>query len=124
MFYFTEDGKETSNGDAPENNPQYTTVYVGNLGSEVRNFLYSYFQFVVRTKYFINQYSVENFSSFFWCDENNSLKSITNTCIPSPVLGFSLLFYSPSLVPFGFTICVMFTCELYVWNLPKVMLPF
>ncbi|KAJ1401090.1 RNA-binding domain superfamily [Sesbania bispinosa] len=31
----SEDGKETSNSDAPENNPQYTTVYVGNLGSEV-----------------------------------------------------------------------------------------
>jgi nucleolysin TIA-1/TIAR len=30
----SEDGKETSNNDAPENNPQYTTVYVGNLGSE------------------------------------------------------------------------------------------
>ncbi|KAK3410740.1 hypothetical protein EUGRSUZ_J02768 [Eucalyptus grandis] len=29
------DGKETTNGDAPENNPQYTTVYVGNLASEV-----------------------------------------------------------------------------------------
>jgi hypothetical protein len=34
-FFPTEDGKETSNNDAPENNPQYTTVYVGNLGSEV-----------------------------------------------------------------------------------------
>ncbi|KAK7294477.1 hypothetical protein RJT34_17366 [Clitoria ternatea] len=31
----SEDGKETSNSDAPENNPQYTTVYVGNLASEV-----------------------------------------------------------------------------------------
>ncbi|XP_058743753.1 oligouridylate-binding protein 1B-like [Vicia villosa] len=31
----SEDGKETPiNNDAPENNPQYTTVYVGNLGSE------------------------------------------------------------------------------------------
>ncbi|XP_054781094.1 oligouridylate-binding protein 1B-like isoform X2 [Prosopis cineraria] len=29
------DGKETSNTDAPENNPQYTTVYVGNLAPEV-----------------------------------------------------------------------------------------
>nr|XP_023915128.1 oligouridylate-binding protein 1B isoform X2 [Quercus suber] len=29
------DGKETTNSDAPENNPQYTTVYVGNLASEV-----------------------------------------------------------------------------------------
>uniref|UniRef100_A0A2N9F9P0 RRM domain-containing protein n=1 Tax=Fagus sylvatica TaxID=28930 RepID=A0A2N9F9P0_FAGSY len=31
----SEDGKETTNNDAPENNPQYTTVYVGNLASEV-----------------------------------------------------------------------------------------
>lgn len=32
-----EDGKETTNNDAPENNPQYTTVYVGNLAPEARN---------------------------------------------------------------------------------------
>ncbi|KDO73847.1 hypothetical protein CISIN_1g014839mg [Citrus sinensis] len=32
---FAEDGQEKSNEDAPENNPQYTTVYVGNLSSEV-----------------------------------------------------------------------------------------
>ncbi|GLT56044.1 hypothetical protein SLA2020_291170 [Shorea laevis] len=32
----SEDGKEaTTNSEAPENNPQYTTVYVGNLASEV-----------------------------------------------------------------------------------------
>ncbi|KAG2259593.1 hypothetical protein Bca52824_078887 [Brassica carinata] len=31
----SEDGKDTINGDAPENNAQYTTVYVGNLGPEV-----------------------------------------------------------------------------------------
>ncbi|KAJ4717750.1 Oligouridylate-binding protein like [Melia azedarach] len=31
----SEDGKETTNNEAPENNPQYTTVYVGNLASEV-----------------------------------------------------------------------------------------
>ncbi|KAH9804741.1 Oligouridylate-binding protein 1B [Citrus sinensis] len=31
----SEDGQEKSNEDAPENNPQYTTVYVGNLSSEV-----------------------------------------------------------------------------------------
>jgi len=31
----SEDGKETTSTDAPENNPQYTTVYVGNLASEV-----------------------------------------------------------------------------------------
>lgn len=30
----SEDGKEISSNDVPENNPQYTTVYVGNLGSE------------------------------------------------------------------------------------------
>ncbi|CAI0419228.1 unnamed protein product [Linum tenue] len=30
----TEDGKEPTNSDAPENNPQYTTVYVGNLAPE------------------------------------------------------------------------------------------
>lgn len=32
---FTEDGKEPGNSEAPERNPQYTTVYVGNLGPEV-----------------------------------------------------------------------------------------
>ncbi|KAL4335454.1 hypothetical protein GQ457_07G030920 [Hibiscus cannabinus] len=31
----SEDGKETTNNEAPENNPQYTTVYVGNLAPEV-----------------------------------------------------------------------------------------
>lgn len=31
----SEDGKEPTNSDAPENNPQYTTVYVGNLAPEV-----------------------------------------------------------------------------------------
>ncbi|XP_072978652.1 oligouridylate-binding protein 1B-like [Typha angustifolia] len=31
----TEDGRENANDDAPENNPQYTTVYVGNLAHEV-----------------------------------------------------------------------------------------
>ncbi|KAH9713692.1 Oligouridylate-binding protein 1B [Citrus sinensis] len=31
----SEDGKETTNTEAPENNPQYTTVYVGNLAPEV-----------------------------------------------------------------------------------------
>ncbi|KAE8699408.1 Oligouridylate-binding protein 1A [Hibiscus syriacus] len=30
----SEDGKETTNNEAPENNPQYTTVYVGNLAPE------------------------------------------------------------------------------------------
>lgn len=31
----TEDGQETNNEEAPENNSQYTTVYVGNLSPEV-----------------------------------------------------------------------------------------
>lgn len=31
-----EDGQEKPNEDAPENNPQYTTVYVGNLAPEAR----------------------------------------------------------------------------------------
>uniref|UniRef100_A0A7N0RIM1 RRM domain-containing protein n=1 Tax=Kalanchoe fedtschenkoi TaxID=63787 RepID=A0A7N0RIM1_KALFE len=31
----SEDGKEPINSEAPENNPQYTTVYVGNLAPEV-----------------------------------------------------------------------------------------
>ncbi|KAF8364891.1 hypothetical protein HHK36_032809 [Tetracentron sinense] len=31
----SEDDQETTNDDAPENNPQYTTVYVGNLAPEV-----------------------------------------------------------------------------------------
>ncbi|XP_031262074.1 oligouridylate-binding protein 1B isoform X1 [Pistacia vera] len=31
----SEDGKETTNNEAPENNLQYTTVYVGNLAPEV-----------------------------------------------------------------------------------------
>lgn len=35
-FLVTEDNKEATNGDAPENNPLCTTVYVGNLASEVR----------------------------------------------------------------------------------------
>ncbi|KAL5171441.1 Oligouridylate-binding protein 1B [Glycine soja] len=34
LTYGSSDGKETSNSDAPENNPQYTTVYVGNLAPE------------------------------------------------------------------------------------------
>ncbi|RVX17139.1 Oligouridylate-binding protein 1B [Vitis vinifera] len=31
----SEDGKETATNEAPDNNPQYTTVYVGNLAPEV-----------------------------------------------------------------------------------------
>ncbi|KAB2077204.1 hypothetical protein ERO13_A06G078500v2 [Gossypium hirsutum] len=31
----SEEGQEKTNDDAPENNPQYTTVYVGNLAPEV-----------------------------------------------------------------------------------------
>lgn len=41
-FDCAEDGKETTNSEAPENNPQYTTVYVGNLAPEARNFLIYY----------------------------------------------------------------------------------
>lgn len=41
-FACAEDGKEATNSDAPENNPQYTTVYVGNLAPEARNYPYLY----------------------------------------------------------------------------------
>lgn len=36
FFFFggAEDGQENTNDDGPENNPQYTTVYVGNLAHE------------------------------------------------------------------------------------------
>lgn len=34
--FAAEDGKDTSSGDAPETNAQYTTVYVGNLAPEVK----------------------------------------------------------------------------------------
>jgi hypothetical protein len=37
-FSCAEDGMEAPNNEAPENNPQYTTVYVGNLSPEARNF--------------------------------------------------------------------------------------
>lgn len=36
MSLVAEDGKDPANSDAPENNTQYTTVYVGNLAPEVR----------------------------------------------------------------------------------------
>ncbi|CAL9027513.1 unnamed protein product [Prunus brigantina] len=42
----SEDGQEKPNEDAPENNPQYTTVYVGNLAPEARIF---YFIFIFKT---------------------------------------------------------------------------
>ena len=35
IFTFAEDGQDKASEDAPENNPQYTTVYVGNLAPEV-----------------------------------------------------------------------------------------
>lgn len=38
LLLFTEDVKEATNSDIPDNSPQYTTVYVGNLAPEVRNF--------------------------------------------------------------------------------------
>jgi hypothetical protein len=52
FFYLdhAEDGKETTSTDAPENNPQYTTVYVGNLASEVKK-PSSLYQFVVLFTY-------------------------------------------------------------------------
>lgn len=40
----SEDGQEKTNEEAPENNPQYTTVYVGNLAPEVGiDVFYSHF---------------------------------------------------------------------------------
>ncbi|GJY82453.1 class II heat shock protein [Tanacetum coccineum] len=40
-----QDVKEPTNGDSPENNPQYTTVYVGNLAPEVTQLeLYRHFR--------------------------------------------------------------------------------
>lgn len=43
FFYLAcaEDGKETTNTEAPENNPQYTTVYVGNLAPEARIYAFN-----------------------------------------------------------------------------------
>lgn len=41
-FDIAEDGKETVNSDAPENNPQYTTVYVGNLAPEASYLIFIY----------------------------------------------------------------------------------
>lgn len=35
IIYFAEDGQDSTSEDGPENNPQYTTVYVGNLAPEV-----------------------------------------------------------------------------------------
>lgn len=35
FFIYVDDGQEKINKDAPENNPQYTSVYVGNLAPEV-----------------------------------------------------------------------------------------
>lgn len=40
-FFFDKDGaQENSNDDAPENNPAYTTVYIGNLAHEVCSLVY------------------------------------------------------------------------------------
>lgn len=36
IFLHADDGQERTNDDAPENNAQYTTVYVGNLAPEAR----------------------------------------------------------------------------------------
>lgn len=35
IIHSAEDGQDSNSEDAPENNPQYTTVYVGNLAPEV-----------------------------------------------------------------------------------------
>ena len=35
FFIYVDDGQLKANEDAPENNPQYTTVYVGNLAPDV-----------------------------------------------------------------------------------------
>lgn len=35
FLYFTDGSQENTNEEAPENNPAYTTVYVGNLSHEV-----------------------------------------------------------------------------------------
>jgi len=37
QIHCADDGQETMNDDGPENNPHYTTVYVGNLAPEVSN---------------------------------------------------------------------------------------
>lgn len=46
-FAFAEDVKELTNSDAPENNQQFTTVYVGNLAPEARNNPFLLFEVVV-----------------------------------------------------------------------------
>ena len=43
LAWHAEDGKETTNNEAPENNPQYTTVYVGNLAPQASNCLQQLF---------------------------------------------------------------------------------
>lgn len=40
-FYIADEGQEITNDDAPEKNPQYTTVYVGNLAPEARISIFS-----------------------------------------------------------------------------------
>ena len=38
LVLIAEDVKELANSDAPENNPKYTTVFVGNLAPEVSSY--------------------------------------------------------------------------------------
>ena len=60
LFIFVEEGLEITTDDAPEKNPQYTTVYVGNLAPEARviffrllTFLYwQFYSFVHRWRMF------------------------------------------------------------------------
>lgn len=49
MIFIAEDSQETTNDDAPENNPQYTTVYVGNLAPEASDssHLFCYYKIVL-----------------------------------------------------------------------------
>lgn len=42
-----EESQEVSAGEGPENNPQYTTVYVGNLAHEVRKKMLAHCFFVL-----------------------------------------------------------------------------
>lgn len=47
LIIFVEEGQETTNDDAPEKNPQYTTVYVGNLAPEARITFFRVFTLLV-----------------------------------------------------------------------------
>lgn len=52
---FTDGGQDNNNEDAPDNNPSYTTVYVGNLPHDVscvnwRMKYCGFYFYIVRTK--------------------------------------------------------------------------